>query len=68
MGVNREVTASSGMDALCQLIESYTSNRAQPISDALALQGLTLAARSLPRVCADGRDLQRGKTWPWPPC
>jgi alcohol dehydrogenase class IV len=57
VGVSREVTASSGMDALCQLIESYTSNRAQPISDALALQGLTLAARSLPRVCADGRDL-----------
>ena len=53
----RQVTAASGMDALCQLIESYTSNRAQPITDGLALQGLALAARALPRVWADGHDL-----------
>lgn len=51
------VTAASGLDALCQLIESYTSNRAQPMTDALALQGVSLAARALPRVCADGADL-----------
>ncbi len=57
VGVSREVTASSGMDALCQLIESYTSNRAQPLTDALALPGIALAARALPRACADGRDL-----------
>jgi alcohol dehydrogenase class IV len=55
--VSRETTASSGMDALCQLIESYTSNRAQPITDALAVQGIRLAARALPRVCADGSDI-----------
>jgi alcohol dehydrogenase class IV len=52
-----EVTAASGLDALCQLIESYTSNRAQPMTDALALQGVSLAAPALPRVCADGKDL-----------
>jgi alcohol dehydrogenase class IV len=56
-GVPRDVTVSSGMDALCQLIESYTSNRAQPITDALALQGIGLAARALPRVASDGDDL-----------
>ena len=58
VGVSREVTASSGLDALCQLIESYTSNRAQPLTDALALPGIALAARALPRACADGRDLE----------
>jgi alcohol dehydrogenase class IV len=52
-----EVTAASGLDALCQLIESYTSNRAQGLTDALALQGVSLAATALPRVCADGTDL-----------
>jgi alcohol dehydrogenase class IV len=53
----RDVTARSGMDALCQLIESYTSNRAHPLTDGLALQGITLAARALPRAVTDGRDL-----------
>ena len=51
------VTAASGMDALCQLIESYTSNGAQPITDALAMKGIALAARSLRRAYEDGSDL-----------
>src|ERR1700709_883931 len=34
------VTASSGMDALCQCIEAYTSTGAGPITDALAVQGI----------------------------
>jgi len=57
VGAPPEVTAASGLDALCQLIESYTSNRAGPLTDALALQGVRLAATALPRVCADGSDL-----------
>jgi alcohol dehydrogenase class IV len=56
--VPREVTARTGMDALCQLIESYTSNRAQPITDALALEGIRRAAKALPRVFSNGQDLQ----------
>src|SRR5687768_14509854 len=52
-----DVTARSGMDALCQCIESYTSTGAQPITDALALRGIELAARSLPLAYANGRDL-----------
>jgi alcohol dehydrogenase class IV len=52
-----EVTARSGMDALCQLIESYTSTGANPMTDALALQGIPLAGRSLERACRDGHDL-----------
>lgn len=57
VGAPPEVTAASGLDALCQLIESYTSNRAQPLTDALALQGVSLAATALPRVWDDGADL-----------
>jgi len=37
------VTAASGMDAITQLFESYLSNRARPIPQALAEQGLGLA-------------------------
>lgn len=52
-----DVTARSGMDALCQLIESYTSTGANPVTDALALRGIALAARSLLRAYQDGHDL-----------
>ena len=56
--VPRMITASSGMDALCQLIESYTSRRANRITDGLAAVGIPQAVRALPRVVADGQDLE----------
>lgn len=51
------VTARSGMDALCQLIESYTSTGATPMTDALAIKGIGLAAKALPRAFHEGNDL-----------
>lgn len=56
-GVRAEITARAGADALCQLIESYTSNRAQPITDALGARGMALGARSLLKAYRDGSDL-----------
>ncbi len=41
-------TASSGLDALTQLIEPYTSSRANPLADALCREGIARAARALP--------------------
>ena len=38
MTVPPGITASCGMDALCQLIESYTSTGASPMTDLLALR------------------------------
>ncbi len=49
-----DVTASTGLDALTQLIESYTCNRSNPFSDAFALSGLDCAARSLLAAYTDG--------------
>jgi alcohol dehydrogenase class IV len=57
VGVPRNVTAASGSDALCQVIESYTSVNANPISDGLALEGIGRAARSLRKVYDNPADL-----------
>jgi alcohol dehydrogenase class IV len=42
-----ELIAANGMDALTQLIESYLSTRANPVSDGLALRGLAAARDGL---------------------
>jgi alcohol dehydrogenase class IV len=52
------VTASSGMDALCQCIESYTSTGANPMTDALALRGMALAAARLRDAYNFGEDVE----------
>jgi len=41
------ITASTGLDALAQCLESYLALKANPATDALALEGLGRAARSL---------------------
>jgi alcohol dehydrogenase class IV len=50
------ITASTGMDALTQLLEPFVSVRAQPVTDALALEGLDAVQRSLRRAVAEGAD------------
>jgi len=60
-GTPHEVTASCGMDALTQLLESYLSRNASPFTDGLALQGIAAAGRGLVRAHrnpedADARD------------
>lgn len=50
------VTASTGLDALTQLVEPFTSSRANPLADAFCREGMTRAARSLRRAYVDGDD------------
>lgn len=54
----RPTLAASGLDALSQLIEPYLSVRANPLTDALAREGIRRSARSLQRAWADGIDGQ----------
>jgi len=51
------LTAHTGMDALTQLIEAYTTRNANPMTDALALRGIE-AARSLRVAVADGKNIE----------
>lgn len=52
------VTASSGMDALTQAIESYVSLASNPVSDALAIRAIGYISRYLPRAYEEGGDLE----------
>ena len=50
------ITASTGLDALTQLIEPYVSTRANPMTDLYCVDGIRRAAAALPRASADGKD------------
>ncbi len=50
-------TADSGMDALAQAIESFTSLGANPMTDALAFEAARLILRSLLPAYRDGQNL-----------
>lgn len=52
------VAASAGLDALTHLIEGYVSTGAQPTTDALALQGIRLAAKGLLALARGKPDVQ----------
>jgi alcohol dehydrogenase class IV len=51
------LTASTGLDALTQLIEPYVSIRANPLTDGFCLEGLRCVSRSLRRAYHCGRDI-----------
>jgi alcohol dehydrogenase class IV len=50
------ITASSGLDALTQLMEPFVSVRANPLTDAICRDGMRHAARSLQRAYENGAD------------
>lgn len=54
VGLSPETTANTGMDAITQLLESLISNRAQPIPQALCLQGISLAAPAIVEAVENG--------------
>lgn len=44
------LTAATGLDALTQLIEPFVSGRANPLTDGLCREGISRAAKALPRA------------------
>jgi alcohol dehydrogenase class IV len=59
------VTASTGLDALTQLIEPYVSTRANAMTDLYCVEGMRCAAAALPRVYADGHDREARRDMAW---
>ena len=53
-GLPRSVTASTGLDALCHCVESYTSAMANSISTVLGREGIRLVGKYLVRACENG--------------
>jgi alcohol dehydrogenase class IV len=52
----RAITASTGLDALTQLIEPYVSSRANAVTDLYCVDGIRRVAAELPRVWEDPQD------------
>ena len=50
------ITASTGMDALTQNIEGYVSNKANPMTDAFAKEGIKFGSQALLRAYQNGKD------------
>jgi alcohol dehydrogenase class IV len=57
LGLPPALTASTGMDALTQLIEAFLSCKANPLTDAFCREGIPRATRALPRAFTHGHDL-----------
>jgi len=55
-GLPPAVTAYTGLDALTQLIEPYVSVRANPLTDAICIEGIKRVAAALRRAFHDGSD------------
>jgi alcohol dehydrogenase class IV len=57
VGLPPDLTASTGMDALTQLIEPYVSIRANPMVDLFCEAGIVRAARSLKAAYMNGNNI-----------
>jgi alcohol dehydrogenase class IV len=57
VNVPPHVIAASGMDALCQCIEAYTSSGATKLSSYYAIEGVHLAAHYIKKAFEDPTDL-----------
>ncbi len=56
-GMPPALTAATGMDALTHAVEAYVSIAATPVTDACALQAISLVAGNLRAAVANGADM-----------
>jgi len=57
VGLPRELTVDTGVDAFCHAVEGYISRRANPLADALALEAMGRIRHALPKVFDDPADV-----------
>jgi alcohol dehydrogenase class IV len=58
VGLPRAVTAATGIDAFVHCFEAFCAPGFHPLADGVALEGMRLIQRYLPRACADGKDIE----------
>jgi alcohol dehydrogenase class IV len=52
------ITAGTGMDALAHCLEAYCAPSYHPMADGIAVEGMRLVFENLPKVVADGTDIE----------
>ncbi len=65
LGLPTSIAASTGLDALTQLIEPWVSSRANALTDCICPQGIAAAAQALPRVCENPADIEARSLMSW---
>jgi alcohol dehydrogenase class IV len=58
VGLPPGVTAATGMDAFVHCFEAFCAPGFHPLADGVALEGMRLIHRFLPRAFADGKDIE----------
>ena len=58
VGMPAAITAGTGMDAFAHCLEAYCSPHYHPMSQGIAVEGMRLVKEYLPRVYADGKDIE----------
>jgi alcohol dehydrogenase len=58
LGLPKKLTASTGIDAFCHLLECFLGKKANVYSDTLAREGMRLLASALPAAYANGADIE----------
>jgi alcohol dehydrogenase class IV len=58
VGLPPAVTAATGIDAFVHCFEAFCAPGFHPLADGIALEGMRLIHRFLPRAYSDGRDIE----------
>jgi alcohol dehydrogenase class IV len=58
VGMPPVITAGTGMDALAHCLEAYCAPSYHPMAEGIAVEGMRLAFDNLPKVVADGTDIE----------
>lgn len=58
LGLPKPITAATGMDAFTHSLESYISNKANPISDTFALDSIRKISRSIVTAYHEGSNME----------
>jgi alcohol dehydrogenase class IV len=58
VGLPRGVTAATGIDAFVHCFEAFCAPGFHPLADGIALEGMRLIHRYLPRAYADGKEIE----------